>query len=113
VETYFINTKVGNPKVSMPKFKRRDCYTTFKSNNVLYKHIRSGCHDSLSKGLAAPSSTLNGTDKVLPTLSGLIRSDSADVIVNGYSFRGYHYLTVPVAFTSGGSKHDVCADSGA
>ncbi len=113
METYFINTKVGNPKVSIPKFKRRDYYTTFKSNIVLYKHIRSSCHDSLSKGLAALSSTLNGTDKVLPTLLGLIRSDLADVIVNGYSFRGYHYLTVPVAFTSGGSKHDVCADSGA
>jgi len=52
------------------------------------------------------------TIRPLPNLP-LKAKTLSSILVHGYSFRRYHYVTVPVALSAAGTIHDVCADTGA
>ena len=111
VELNFITTKL------MTTFKCRRCYAVFTSNNQLHRHLRTGCDITATN---APAELVQETpitamtpDTIIVTPSRqVIASDSSDVTVEGYAFRGYQYVTTMVAFLFGGILYKLCFDTG-
>ena len=117
-----------NPSKPTPKHVCRKCSEYFKSNNALHHHLRGNCDAVTQSTASIPESKQISTSEPKQTSSSgskpasisrsipkqvIIRSDATDVCVEGYSFRGYHYVTVPVSLSEGGLEHDLCADTGA
>ena len=106
VESNFIAT---GPTKS--RFKCRKCQEAFKSNNLLHRHLRSGLHPKASAPVPEERSVAGNA---VPSTSTpeVIRSASTDTPVEGYAFRGFHYVTAMVQLFFLGLLFDLCFDTG-
>lgn len=96
------------------KFKCRQRHKTFKSNNSLHRHIRAGLHlkESGLNETAVPSMVVDPAAATSEaTTSQVICSTSTDTPVEGYAFRGFHYVTAMVQLFFLGLLFDLCFDT--
>ena len=113
VEAHFL----GSPKLVPRQNKYRKCQAIFPTNNALHRHLRA----KPACGKIKPASKDNNKPTTpeelsaflaLPIESRIVKSTSTDTPVEGYAFRGYHYVTAMVMLAPTGPAHALCFDTG-
>ena len=114
VESNFVSA------VPASKFTCRRCQQTFTSNNLLHRHLRSGHTNETSLVVEPATSTKTPATRTAnsdvapskPLTPQVICSTSTDQPVEGYAFRGFHYVTAMVQLFFLGLLFDLCFDTG-
>ena len=100
--------------------KCRKCHEDFSSNNALHRHLRSDQHLSEASLEVKPSTVATAASPApvsapvakSATSEHVILSTSTDSPVQGYAFRGFHYVTAVVQLFLLGLLFDLCFDTG-
>ena len=86
----------------------RRCKAQFPSNNTLHRHPRHGCTES-EELLANKASVAQPSRQ---TSVPEIRSDATDLRLDGYGFRGWHYVTAMASLAADAAAESLCLDTG-